>query len=50
LIRPIAGMRSEMPITEEMFVPARAMGGERGSPDQFTFSLGVSYSFDIKLW
>jgi MipA family protein len=23
---------------------------ERGSPDQFTFSLGVSYSFDIKLW
>lgn len=23
---------------------------ERGSPDQVTFSLGVSYSFDIKLW
>jgi outer membrane protein len=23
---------------------------ERGSPDQITFSLGVSYSFDIKLW
>jgi outer membrane protein len=23
---------------------------ERGSPDQFTFALGVGYSFDIKLW
>jgi len=23
---------------------------DRGSPDQVTFSLGVSYSFDIKLW
>jgi len=23
---------------------------DRGSPDQVTFSLGVSYLFDIKLW
>lgn len=23
---------------------------ERGSPDQFTFGLGVTYTFDVKLW
>jgi hypothetical protein len=52
VVRPFShlGPRMQLPTRQLHSAGVGSTFTEGGSPDQVTFSLGVSYLFDIKLW